>query len=202
MDITLQSPAETLPLKTEHLLLYPLSLSQLILYLNDPDQLEWELGFPLLVKAMVAEAGKAIKEKIIRMGRISERNHLWHTYWLIVVDPDGPSIGAGLGGFKGEPDRDGEAEIGYGIDPAYRRRGYTTEAVRTLIAWAFQSPVCRAVIAETDQSNIGSIRVLQHCGLTVYDEIENSFLWRIEKPTRPNRVRPKEAQKPPGPKAL
>lgn len=197
MDNTLQSPAETLPLKTEHLLLYPLSLNQLVLYLNNPVQLGHELGFPVLAEAMIAEAGKAIREKITRMARVPEKIHLWHTYWLLVVEKNGQKIGVGLGGFKGEPDWEGEAEIGYGIDPAYRRQGYTTEAVRALIGWAFQSLGCRAVIAETDQSNIGSIRVLQHCGLTVYDEVENSFLWRIKKPNRPNHAHPKEAQKPP-----
>lgn len=196
MDNTLETPSNTLPLKTEHLLLYPLSFSQLILYLNDPVQLGQELGFPVLAEAMLAEAGKAIREKIIRMAEIPEKIHLWHTYWLLVLEENGQKVGVGLGGFKGEPDWEGEAEIGYGIDPAYRRRGYTTEAVQALIAWAFQSLGCRAVIAETNQSNIGSIRVLQNCGLTVYDEVEDSFLWRIQKPSRPSHARPKEAQKP------
>jgi ribosomal-protein-alanine N-acetyltransferase len=51
-------------------------------------------------------------------------------------------------------------EIGYGIDPAYRNRGYMTEAVRGLIDWAFRDPRCRSITApNTERSNIASNHV-------------------------------------------
>ena len=78
---------------------------------------------------------------------------------------------------------EGEAEIGYGIDLTYRGQGYTTEAVRALIAWAFDNPGCRSVIApDTPHSNVGSNRVLEKAGMSVYEESPEALSWRIERP--------------------
>ena len=83
---------------------------------------------------------------------------------------------------KGYPNSQGEAEIGYGMDPDYRGQGYTTEAVRTLIAWAFEEPDCTSVIAPgTKKSNIASNRVLAKAGMYVYQETDDTLSWRIDK---------------------
>jgi [ribosomal protein S5]-alanine N-acetyltransferase len=62
------------------------------------------------------------------------------------------------------------AEIGYGIVPSRRGRGYATEAVTTLIAAAWHQPSLWAVIADTDHDNIGSQRVLGKAGFVLIDE--------------------------------
>jgi len=67
----------------------------------------------------------------------------------------------GGGGFKGQPSDDGTAEIGYETRPAYRRRGYASEAVAALTHWALSRPRVRCVFAETKSDNIGSIGVLK-----------------------------------------
>jgi ribosomal-protein-alanine N-acetyltransferase len=94
----------------------------------------------------------------------------------------GRPYGAGLAGFKGVPDGQGEVEIGYGIDPACQGQSYATEAVRALIAWAFQSPECTSVIApNTKRSNIASNRVLGKVGMRIYAETAEAISWRIDK---------------------
>ena len=91
-------------------------------------------------------------------------------------------FGAGLIGFKGAPNQEGEAEIGYGIDPEYQGQGYTIEAARALIRWAFQDPACRAVVApKTLKSNPGSNRVLQKLGMRLVAESEQAHDWRVER---------------------
>ena len=70
----------------------------------------------------------------------------------------------GGGGFKGKPSDDGPAEIGYETRPAYRRRGYASEAVAALTQWALSRPGVRRVFAETKSDNIGSIGVLKATG--------------------------------------
>ena len=118
--------------------------------------------------------------KLSKMAAAPESLHAWYTYWLIVI-ADLP-FGAGMAGFKGVPDKHGEAEIGYGIDPAYRRKGYMTEAVRELIAWAFREPECRAVVARgVMRSNIASQKVLVHAGMSVYDETDDTLSYRISR---------------------
>jgi RimJ/RimL family protein N-acetyltransferase len=87
--------------------------------------------------------------------------HAWFTYWLMVIK-DIP-FGAGLIGFKGFPDTRGETEVGYGIDEYYRSRGYTTEALSALCAWAFKHPECRVITAKS-VVNPASMRLLQKSG--------------------------------------
>ncbi len=70
----------------------------------------------------------------------------------------------GDAGFKGRPDRDGTVGIGYGIAPAYRGRGYATEAVHALVRWAYAQPEVKRVVAESAPDNAASIRVLGKTG--------------------------------------
>jgi RimJ/RimL family protein N-acetyltransferase len=120
--------------------------------------------------------------KVSKMERAAPSEHVWFTYWLIVVED--LHYGAGLAGFKGLPDDRGETEIGYGIDAAYRNRGYMTEAVSALIEWAFQDERCRAVIApDTKRSNKASNRVLEKVGMRVYNQAEDALDWRVDRET-------------------
>jgi ribosomal-protein-alanine N-acetyltransferase len=169
-----------LELRTDRLRLIALNQHQLNQYLADPEELEQDLGFPVSRLILTPIVRQAIKKKIAKMALHAEATHPWYTYWLIVVSYQ--PYGAGLAGFKGYPDGQGEAEIGYGIDPGYQRRGYTTEAVRALITWAFEDPNCRSVIAPgTLKSNIASNRVLAKVGMYVYEETDDTLSWRIVK---------------------
>ena len=84
----------------------------------------------------------------------------WYALWLI-VRKDGACIG-NLS-FKGVPE-DGVVELGYGISEEYRGYGYATEAVETILAWAFDQPGVTSVAAETEAGNAASRRVLEKCG--------------------------------------
>lgn len=68
----------------------------------------------------------------------------------------------GNAGFKGGP-KDGFVEIGYSMLEAHQRNGYCTEAVRTLIGWAFQCRDVQSVIAHTLAGLVPSIRVMEKC---------------------------------------
>ena len=69
----------------------------------------------------------------------------------------------------------------YGTDPAYQNRGYTTEAVQALIAWAFDQPECTSIVADTQKSNLASVRILEKVGMNVYRETDDALYWRINK---------------------
>lgn len=169
-----------LELQTERLRLIALTVEQLSLYLTAPQRLEQELGFPISRSNITPQARRAIEIKTSKMTAMEQIIHPWYTYWLIVIAEE--AYGAGLAGFKGYPNSQGEAEIGYGIDPDYRGQGYTTEAVRTLIAWAFEEPDCRSVIAPgTKKSNIASNRVLAKVGMHICEETDDTLSWRIDK---------------------
>lgn len=86
----------------------------------------------------------------------------WYATWLI-VRKDGANIG-NLS-FKGIPE-EGIVEIGYGIGEEYRGYGYATEALETMLEWAFDQPGVTCVAAEIAPENAASRRVLEKCGFT------------------------------------
>lgn len=171
-----QDAISALEIRSERLRLVPLSAAQLEFLLARPDQLEAALALsmsrPVATPPVVRHA---IRLKHYRIIRSAEEEFPWHTYWLAVVTAE--RFGAGLIGFKGTPDAHGEVEIGYGIDPAYRKKGYTTEAAGALIDWALQQPSCLAVTAWSDRENRASARVLEKVGMTMSKETPEQFCW-------------------------
>lgn len=89
--------------------------------------------------------------------------------YYIIVRPDqhAPAprgVLIGVGGFKGDPDADGEVEIGYGVLPDFQRRGFATEAVRAWVSLAFADPRVERVVGQTLDSLTPSIGVLEKAG--------------------------------------
>jgi RimJ/RimL family protein N-acetyltransferase len=81
-------------------------------------------------------------------------------YYRISQLSDGRAIG-GIG-FKGQP-ADGCVEIGYGLAPSARGKGYAAEALIALLSVAIDHGVSK-VIADTTLDNIASQRTLIRAG--------------------------------------
>lgn len=75
----------------------------------------------------------------------------------------------GLSLVDGEP---GVVKMGYTIAPAFQGRGYGTEAVRALIAYAFGRLGAQAVRAYASAENAASIRVLEKVGMRLVERYE------------------------------
>ena len=65
--------------------------------------------------------------------------------------------------FKGL-NADGMAELGYGLREGRCGKGYMTEAVIALCAWALEQKSVTRLEAETDPDNLASQRVLARAG--------------------------------------
>ncbi len=155
-------------LSTQRLRLVPLSLSNLRCSLTSLADLSVEVGLPISTSLLEGAANRAVRMKIEKMGLLPPEVHLWYTYWLIVIREE--NIGAGMVGFKGLPNAKGEVEIGYGIDPVFRQKGYMSEAVQAIAQWAFSHPECKAITASgVLVGNLGSQKVLEKCGFTQTD---------------------------------
>ena len=84
----------------------------------------------------------------------------WYGIWKILLSDTETEIGDLC--FKGLVD--GTTEIGYGIDPAFQRNGYATEAVTAMTHWALSQTDVKRIEAETDPENRASQRVLEKAG--------------------------------------
>lgn len=167
-------------IKTDRCCLVALTIDQLQSYIIEPGDVERELKLRVSREILTDRVCRAIKMKVAKMERADPSEHVWFTYWLIVVELE--RSGAGLIGFKGGPDEHGEVEIGYGIDSAYRNKGYVTEGVKALVQWAFKDERCLAVIApDTKKENKPSNRVLEKSGFRIYGESEDAFDWRLDR---------------------
>ncbi|MCT4663554.1 MAG: GNAT family N-acetyltransferase [Tissierellales bacterium] len=95
--------------------------------------------------------------------------------WLIFKKENGKLIGDG--GFKGIVDDDGIVEIGYSIVASAQNSGYGTEAVESLMKWAYGRGA-EYIIAECRQDNIGSIRVLEKVGMDKIATQNQMIFWQ------------------------
>ena len=88
--------------------------------------------------------------------------------WYAIYRPDGgdPTV-IGAAGYLGPPGPDGAVEIGYSIAPEYQARSFATELVQALKVRAFSTDGVVRVIAHTNATNAGSIKVLERCGFTL-----------------------------------
>ncbi len=165
-------------LSTPRLRLTELSAKQLEQCLNDVPAFEKAIGFPVSSEILNDPVPRAINMKLSKMAAADVSQHAWFTYWLIVTKDN--LRGIGFIGFKGTPDANGETEIGYGIDSADWNKGYMTEAVQTMLKWAFSHEECRTVVA-ISVKNPRSERVLTKCGFHKFAEKNGETNWKIDK---------------------
>jgi RimJ/RimL family protein N-acetyltransferase len=88
----------------------------------------------------------------------------WYTWYVSERTSGGRGRLLGNAGFTGRPDARGSVEIGYALLPCFQRRGYGTELVSGLVAWAFSHVEVQRVLAATYADLLGSIRVLEKTG--------------------------------------
>ncbi|GAA2838511.1 GNAT family N-acetyltransferase [Nonomuraea rubra] len=83
---------------------------------------------------------------------------------LAMTDADGVIVGA-ISLFKTSWSA-GTTEVGYGVHPLYRGRGFATEAVRGLTAWALDTMGLRRIDLTARLDNLASLRVACKAGFT------------------------------------
>jgi RimJ/RimL family protein N-acetyltransferase len=66
----------------------------------------------------------------------------------------------GKAGFHASPDDDGMVEVGYAVDPEYRRRGYARAALELLMDRARSEPSVRTLRATVSPENAASLALI------------------------------------------
>ena len=88
----------------------------------------------------------------------------WLGRAIVLTDDDGTRHAIGSAGFHAPPDADGRVEIGYRVEPAYRRQGVATEVVRTLFDWAARQHGVTRFRASVSPNNVASLAVIRGFG--------------------------------------
>lgn len=172
-----------LHLRTERLQLVAATLEHVRAELADPRRLEKLLGAhvpPSWPPPLNDE--QSLRWTIDRLAAHPDEVG-WLSWYLLHPEHGGLRV-IGLAGFKGKPDAEGMAEIGYAIVPEAHRFGFAPEAVRALVAWAFAHPEVRRVTAQTLPELRPSIRVLEKCGFRAIGKgwDEGAIAFELERP--------------------
>ncbi|GAA4448057.1 GNAT family N-acetyltransferase [Nibrella saemangeumensis] len=164
-------------LETERLVIIPLNYNQMLKYIQADNSLEQELGIKASAREIVPELKEALEQSILPSVADPSKDYVYSTLWSIIDRNNRERVGDFC--FKGEPNPAGEIEIGYGIDTAFQNRGYITEAIGAAVKWAAAQPAVQFVTAETEKDNLPSMRVLEKCGFSRFEETDTMIGWRL-----------------------
>ena len=87
----------------------------------------------------------------------------WIGRVIVATAADGSRNGIGTIGFHGPPDEQGRVEIGYSVQPSWRRQGVATECVSALLAWARSRGISR-FRASVAPENVPSLAIIRRLG--------------------------------------
>ena len=82
---------------------------------------------------------------------------------IVLAEPDGTRRIIGSCGFHSPPGPDGRVEVGYRVEPGYRRQGVASEVVRALFDWAHAQGVDR-FRASVSPGNVPSRAIIDRLG--------------------------------------
>ena len=165
-------------LETKRLILRPLTYEQLVKYIKCDNSLELELDLNETSRTISPELKEAFEQTILPNVADKTKNYLYSTLWTAISKTENKMIGDLC--IVGEPNADGEIEIGYGTYDEFQNRGFMTEIVSAIVEWTKTQPIVKSIIASTDKTNTASFKVLEKNYFTKTGETETLFNWKLE----------------------
>ena len=165
-------------IETKRLIIKPLSSDELKKHINLPNELAKDLGLIPSQVLIDKETQDAILNDLLPNIKDSNKDSLFYTMW-IVIEKSKKAIVGGIC-FHGEPNENGEVEIGYGTDDGYRNQGYMTETIAGLVLWIRTNKNVKIIKAETVNENFSSVRVLEKNGFKMCQRNDNSVILGLE----------------------
>ena len=80
-----------------------------------------------------------------------------------IWDDEG-AVAVGRAGFHGPPNDDGMVEVGYAVDPDFRRQGYARAALAAMLERAAADPAVKVVRASVSPGNVASLALIAQFG--------------------------------------
>ncbi len=165
-------------IETERLILKPLTYEQLLKYAKCDNTLEAELNLNKASITISCELKEALEQTIIPNVADTTKDYLYSTIWTAISKAENKMIGDLC--MYGEPNSEGEIEIGYGTYDEFQNKGFMTEIVEGMMEWFKSQKKVRSVMASTDKTNTASFRVLEKNHFIRVGESETLFHWKFE----------------------
>jgi len=169
-------------IETDRLILKPLDYSQLIKYIKCDSSLEKELHLNETSRTISPELKEALEQTILPNVADETKNYLYSTLWTAISKAENKMVGDLC--IIGEPNEDGEIEIGYGTYEEFQNKGFMTEIVSGIVSWAKTQPGVKSICASTDKSNIASYTVLEKNGFVNIGETGIFLKWKLSMITK------------------
>jgi dihydrofolate reductase len=165
-------------IETKRLILKPLNYDQLVKYLKCDNSLENELNLKNSSRKISPELKEALENTILPNVADRTKNYLFSTLWTAISKSENRMIGDLC--IVGEPNAEGEIEIGYGTYEAFQGNGYMTEIVGGIIEWAKTQALVKSILASTEKNNVASFKVLQKNEFKKISETDTQYNWKLE----------------------
>jgi RimJ/RimL family protein N-acetyltransferase len=165
-------------IETERLIIKPLTYGQLIKYIRADNSLETELRINATSRTISPELKEALEQTILPNVADTNKDYLYSTLWTVISKEENKMVGDLC--FVGEPNVDGEIEIGYGTYEEFRNKGFMTEAVSGMIKWAAKQPNVKSMFASTEKGNAASFSILKKNNFIKCGETDALFNWRLK----------------------
>ncbi|MFF7590395.1 GNAT family N-acetyltransferase [Kitasatospora purpeofusca] len=164
------SPART-DVITKRLILRSWTTSEATAVLDGTRSTHWAGDFP-------AEGDRVI-------AALFDQHPAWGDAYghRLIIERESSLVVGSIGLFW--PPSQGVLELGYGIVPSRRGRGYAPEAARALARFALTAPEVHTVSADVELSNPASVRVLEKAGFHRWpteNRADNTARFRITSP--------------------
>lgn len=164
-------------IETKRLILKPLTYEQLVKYTACDNSLEKELNVEPSSRTISPELKEALEETILLNVADTSKNYLYSTLWTAISKAENKMIGDLC--IVGEPNAEGEIEIGYGTYEEFQGMGYMTEMVSGIINWANTQPLVKSIIASSEKTNGASFRVLEKNNFVRISETDATINWKL-----------------------
>lgn len=162
-------------LKSNRIIVKPLTPDEIILYISNNNALTDKLGL-LPGKRDISEALILnVHEHLLSYISSDPESIFFATVW-IVADSTLNRI-TGHIHFKGKPDEEGMIEIGYRTYEEFKGSGYTSEAAKLMVDWAFTDNRVKMINAFTKNENIASQKILKKCGFKIHKQFSDEIEW-------------------------
>lgn len=163
---------------TERLIIRPLTYEQLVKYARCDNSLEAELKVSVSTRSISAELREALENTIIPNVADDSRDFLFSTIWTAISRADNVIVCDLC--IYGEPNDEGEVEVGYGTYDEHQNKGFMTEMLGGIIAWISAQEKVKSIIASTEKDNAASSKVLKKNHFILCGESDTLLNWRLD----------------------